>query len=349
MSVDYAKTTGTAKERRTLRARQCPHRIWLRATATVPGGPRLTTNPGPDGLYSRLDADPSLALAPIACNCKRHICPACGPRRRQEIRKHMKSGFDTGDPVRFLTVTCAPDAELLYSSDADWTTFNRKLGELIAAVRHSGIPIQYCRVIEGTKRGILHGHFLTTGLYIRKCTDKGRRKRGLPVGTGSGSPCYCDDDLPCVQKLAHRLGLGWVDVKLVDSPEKAMQYMMPYLSKAGASTDRPKGRQWYSYSHGWGDGRTLAAIHREYLSACRARWGNRHNDFLPPGVEIVSWQIITDPYHLARVIWKHGPPPRPPPAPPDPFVPHLAGRIWNPDTGEVFPMPPASRKPHYTR
>ena len=58
-----------------------------------------------DGLTYALDADPILLGAPIATNCKRLICPSCGPRRRAEILKHIRAGFHADEPLRFLTFT----------------------------------------------------------------------------------------------------------------------------------------------------------------------------------------------------------------------------------------------------
>ena len=56
-----------------------------------------------------------------------------------------------------------------------------------------------------------------------------------------------------------------------------------------------------------------------------------------PPAEVIRWQFIQPPHNREHVIWRHGPP-RPTLA--LHYPDHLAGRLWNPDTGEVFDLPP---------
>ena len=295
-----------------------------------------------DGLTYALDADPILLGAPIATNCKRLICPSCGPRRRAEILKHIRAGFHADEPLRFLTFTYP--WETGYESTAERVAAaNRDCRYFVQELRRRGFVVEYAKVIEFTKQGRVHMHALTRGSFIPKCTNAGRIKRGMPYGAGSGSPCYCSSDRPCLQALAWSAGFGFVDVRHVRNPEAAAAYIAKYLTKSCEDQCWPKYARRYTTSRRWA-AITLTGIHRQWIEHLQTKFGHIQAIATPPA-EVIRWQFIQPPHNREHVIWCHGPP-RPTLA--VHYPDHLAGRLWNPDTGEVFDLPPLAHNPDWT-
>ncbi len=88
--------------------------------------------------------------------------------------------------------------------------------------------LEYYAVKEPTKRGRLHLHAITFGPYLRKC------RRNLPGA--DANPCRrpggcANTGRPCVQAVAHHLGLGWVDIRKVRGQRHAAAYIAKYLGK----------------------------------------------------------------------------------------------------------------------
>jgi len=231
--------------------------------------------------------------APIATNCKRLTCKSCGPRRRAEILKHIRAGFPTDAPLRFLTFTYP--WETGYESTADGVAAaNRDFRYFVQELRRRGFVVEYAKVIEFTKRGRVHLHALTVGSFIPKCTDAGRRSHGLPVGRGSGSPCYCTAAKPCLQSLAWSAGFGFVDARRVPNPEAAAAYIAKYLTKSCADNRWPKYARRYTTSRRWAK-ITLAGIHRQWVEQLRAQHGNNLQAVCTPPAEVIAWQLIPRP------------------------------------------------------
>ena len=318
------------------RPRRCPQPIWLQPKISYPDLPRVS-HVGPNGLTYALDADPILLGAPIATNCKRWLCSACGPRRRAEVLKHIRAGFHADEPLRFLTFTY-PWHTAHKSTREGVAAANREFRYFVQEFRRRGFVIEYAKVIEFTKRGRVHLHALTRGSLIPKCTDRGRRKHGLPTGTGSGSPCYCTAAKPCLQSLAWSAGFGFVEIRYVKNPEQAAAYIAKYLAKSCADTQWPKYARRYTTSRRWAK-ITLAGIHRQWVEQLRAQYGHRMRDVCTPPAEVIAWQLIPPPHNREHVIWRHGPPVRNLTMH---YPDHLDGRLWNPDTGEVFDLPPVT-------
>jgi len=315
------------------RPRRCPQPIWLQPEIAYPQLPHVT-HVDAYGLTTPLDAPPTLRGAPIATNCKRLSCSACGRRRRAEILKHIRAGVATDDPARFLTFTYPSHADRGATADGI-AAANQDFRYLIQEMRRRGLVIEYAKVIEFTERGRIHLHALTRGSFLPKCNNAGRVKRGISTGAGSGSPCYCSAAAPCIQSLAWSAGFGFVDVRRVHNPEAAAAYIAKYLTKSCADTRWPKYARRYTTSKRWAK-ITLAGIHRQWVEQLRARHGHNLRTIAVPPAEVVAWHLIPPPHNREHVIWRHGPPRR---SLSWHYPDHLDGRIWNPDTGEVLAVP----------
>jgi len=265
---------------------RCPNPVYLEYIA--PGG------------------DPALGV--LATPCKRWACDHCGKGKRAEALKLARHVADTGrdwdprQPLRFVTLTrpMATPADI-HDSD-DWKRASADLSELVKAGRRrwsrpgATHKLEYLRVTESTKRGRIHLHLITWGHWVPKCTDKGRRARGLPTGKGSGSPCYCchhhrppaltrsggcavcETPRPCIQRLAHRHGWGWVEVRRIRSPKQAAVYVAKYLGKQAAE-DWPRHVRRLSYSRHAAGGATLGKIHAAWVAEVHRRMADpSHND-----------------------------------------------------------------------
>lgn len=229
--------------------------------------------------------------------CKRWRCSECGKGKRAEALKLIRAiaatgqAWDPRQPLRLITLT-RPRAKPNDLSDRDdCRRASEDVRELIKAWRRGGRTLEYARVLERTKRGRIHVHLLVWGHYVAKCSNRGRRARGLPTGPGSGSPCYCSDDRPCLQRLAWAHGWGWVDVRhprcadchtrgrrRCRHPEGVVGYVAKYLTKASDET-WPRHARRLSYSRAASGGLTLGLIHEGWIAQVHAqRQDATHND-----------------------------------------------------------------------
>lgn len=270
----------------------------------------------------------------IAVACKLWRCPDCGPGRRAEALTLIRQVARWGamkrprDPLRFITLTYPADVARSFDNPADVAASSRDFRELVKAWRRTGRTFEYVRVFERTKRGRIHIHVLMWGDYLPKCTDKGRRQRGLPTskdlrGTGYRPPCYCKGR--CIQALAWRAGFGYVDVRAVRSAEQAAAYLAKYLAKQSVA-DWPRYARRLSCSSQASGGVRLMDIHARRVERARRRGLAR----CAQAAAIAAGE--TPPPELPRsgVIWIGlEPTPRPPP---------WEGG-WCPVTGERLPDP----------
>ncbi|MCP3996377.1 MAG: hypothetical protein GY722_15165 [bacterium] len=211
-----------------------------------------------------------------------------------------------GSPARFVTLTYPNRDDRSFGDADEMKAASEDLRRFIQRMRRSGLEIEYCRAVECTKRGRVHFHLITWGSYIPKCTDKGRRARGLPYGRGSGSPCYCTDTRPCTQRAAWETGFGWAEVRKINSPEGASSYIAKYLSKQSADFRWPKYARRFSYSRNFAGGLTLGGIDAQWRQLMRER------------AEALGLPIMPDPDHWEGMIsrrewqrrpWRFGMPP----------------------------------------
>ena len=258
--------------------------------------------------------------------------------------KLMKAGFVPGEVHRLLTLTFET-AEGHEATREDMIASNEQVRALIRELRDRGYVVHYFKVPEFTKAGRIHFHLIIRGSYIPKCTDAGRREHGLPTGPRSDSPCYCTKERPCLQQLAWWQGFGWVEIRMVHSPKAAALYVSKYLGKTMGDVQFPKWAQRYSNSAEWAPGVTRANIHQEWVEKCRAKYGHLWRKPLELPAVSVGWELIPPPHNREHVIWAHGPPRRPLAFH---YPHHLAGRLWNPDTGEVFALPKPAPKPEWS-
>lgn len=266
----------------------------------------------------------------IRSPCKRWACAHCGTGKRAEAAKFITAGARHGvrarprQRLRFVTITYGRDRDLRFNRPEDVKQSSEDWRRFVQLWRRQGRELEYVRVLEKTKRGRIHIHAITWGDWLAKCTNKGRRARGLPTGPGSGSPCYCTDERPCIQRLAWRAGFGWVEVRQIKSPERAVAYVAKYLGKQTAA-DWPRHARRVSYSRRFADGLTLGDIHAGWIAAVRERLAELGTlEELPTGP--LRWEHVTHPGELTDT--------RAPPRPETPL--DRFGRPFNCHTGELL-------------
>jgi hypothetical protein len=139
-------------------------------------------------------------------------------------------------------------------------------------VRRTYGPLDYYAVKEHTKRGRLHLHALATGTYLPKC------RRTLPGGCIHGcAPCPAGGchraggclavptRRPCIQALAWRVGLGFVDVRMVHGEGAgAARYVGKYLGKQHIGQPWPRYSRRCSYSRNLAPGVTIGRLSAEW-------------------------------------------------------------------------------------
>lgn len=247
--------------------------------------------------------------------CKRYDCEACGPKRRARLHKLIRAGVkygmetNPGSPPRFVTLTYPVREDRSFDSAADMKAASQDFRRVIQRLRRSGVVIEYGRVVERTRTGRIHIHVISWGSYIPKCTDRGRRARGLPYGRGSGSPCYCTEQRPCIQRAAWAEGFGWVEVRKINSPKGASSYVAKYLSKQGSDHRWPKYARRFSYSRSFAGGLTLGIIDLEWLLEMTERAAAAGAAMMPPPT---YWDGFLSRREWQRRPWRFGmPPPHP--------------------------------------
>lgn len=292
--------------------------------------------------------------------CKRWACTHCGTGKRAEAAKFMHAGAahglarDPRQPLRFVTITYGRDRDMRFDRADDVRQSSEDWRRLVQMFRRQGRTMEYARVLERTKRGRIHIHAITWGDWIPKCTDRGRRSRGLPTTreikaaaaksgpvrtTGSlptqsarnvgetpaaaASPCYCTEARPCIQRLAWAAGFGWVEVRAIRSSGSAVAYTAKYLGKQ-TTADWPRYARRISYSRRFADGLTMGDIHAGWVATVRARLAELGElEEVPEGP--VRWIHLSHPgevYHTR--------------APPRLERPDHFGRPFNCHTGELL-------------
>lgn len=250
----------------------------------------VTACPQPIGriaVYAE-SADVAPASRQVWFPCNRYDCRVCGPGRRARVHKLIRAGVRVGlgampnHPARLITVTYPRRDDRSFDRAADMRAASEDWRRLVQRMRRAGVVLEYGRVVERTKAGRIHLHAITWGSYVPKCTDRGRRARGLQTGRGSGSPCYCAESRPCIQRAAWAEGFGWVEVRRIRSPKGASSYVAKYLSKQGADHRWPKYARRFSYSRRFAAGLTLGAIDADWREFLRARAAVAGVVMMPP-------------------------------------------------------------------
>ncbi len=245
-------------------------------------------------------------------DCKRYDCEVCGPKRRARLHKLIQEGVQYGmqqhprHPPRLVTLTYPNRDDRTFGDADDIKGASEDLRRLVQRMRRSGVEIEYGRVLECTKRGRIHLHLITWGSYIPKCTDKGRRTRGLPYGKGSGSPCYCTPERPCIQRAAWESGFGWVEVRKINSPKGASSYIAKYLSKQGTDIRWPRYARRFSYSRNFAGGVTLSIIDERWRQLMRERAEELGLPIMP---DPSYWEGMISRREWQRRPWRFGMPP----------------------------------------
>lgn len=280
----------------------------------------------PDGRLARGEV--------ILKGCGQWACEACGPKRLIEVFKLIEAGIEEArrlrpdDPQRFLTLTYPNSRDLRFESAEDLKQASRDLRHLAEALRKLGFEFEYSRVFESTKRGRVHIHVISWGDRLPKCTPRGANQRG--IRGKAQHDCYCTDEKPCIQRVAHRIGLGFIDIRAIRNRKQARNYMLKYVTKVTRKARWPRYARRFSKSNRFAP-TTLREIHETYRALILKKLEDE--DRLrqpPPGATIIFWEF--DP----------PPPLRPPPlglirhqrGPPIP-----ADAILNPTTGELLPIP----------
>lgn len=177
----------------------------------------------------------------IAARCRSWTDPGCGLRLRGLHVDLVKAGIahhaERGRFARFLTITFPADDGAQVDVARDVARCSAIVARFIQEIRRTHTPrIEYYAAKEATKRGRLHVHLVTTGPYLRKCSH-----RGQAGGCHGPNGCITNHRRPCIQATAHRLGLGWVDVRRITGAGEAAAYVAKYLGKQ-------VGQQWPHYS-----------------------------------------------------------------------------------------------------
>ncbi len=243
---------------------------------------------------------PPIPLFETSARCWRWDCAGCGPGRRVEAYKIVKGGIEQAMAAypktvaaRFVTFTYPNSRDLRLENPGHLRIAHRDLAKFIQQLRRThGRNIEDVWVTEPTKRGRIHFHVVFTGpIFLRKCTDGGRRSRGLRTGPGSGSPCYCSPERPCVQRLAWDQGMGWVKVETVRSAAKGAAYLAKYLAKGSGNHRWPRYSRRMSRSRQWGS-LTFGALRREFIESVRSmRRAQGLPADLPDDLDLV-WTLI---------------------------------------------------------
>ena len=276
--------------------------------------------------YRVRDMEPVIAEV----NCKRYSCEDCGPGRRARVVRLIRQGVRYGRamhpnaPARLITLTYPLEVPADFNNRAHMIRTSERLRRLVQRLRRSGLELEYGRLPEATKRGRIHLHLITWGDFVPKCTDNGRRARGLPTGRGSGSPCYCRSDRPCLQRAAWAEGFGWAEVRAVRSVEAAAKYVAKYLVKQTDLQQWPRYARRFSYSKRFAGGETMGSLEQAWFDAI---------------LEVMT-PLQRLERELAQVIWMGLHKRRLPHEEPPPLIyrPPPPGMMWA-ETGELLPIP----------
>jgi len=193
----------------------------------------------------------------VAARCRSWGDPGCGRRLRALHLAFIKAGVAwhavRGLFARLVTVTFPTDDGAQVDDPNHVARCTGLISKFVQEIRRTHSPrLEYYAVKESTKRGRLHVHLVTTGPYLRKCRHRwggcdGPRGCRTRLAQWETSDRRRRRPKPCVQAIAHRLGMGWVDVRKVQSGRQAAGYLAKYLGKqVGAEWPRYSRRSSYS-------------------------------------------------------------------------------------------------------
>lgn len=276
-------------------------------------------------------------LETVRVRCKSWREPGCGRWLRQLHGRLIEAGYTAhpGQVWRFLTLTWPTDEGALVTSAADCASTSLAFRRWVQAVRRTYGPLDYYVVKEATRRGRLHLHALATGVYLPKCRST------LPGGCVFGCDpcragachrpagcCAAPGRRPCIQALARRYGIGYLDIRMVRGEGRgAARYVGKYLGKQHIGQRWPRHSRRCSYSRHLAPGVTIGRLAVEWQAAAYAR-GVEAGHIAP------RYPYPLDPtftrYRLASDLWRRGPPVAwlIPPA-----------SLMDPDTGEIIEAP----------
>lgn len=155
--------------------------------------------------------------------CKRWSCPQCGPRKKHELARRIKRA----KPTRFLTLTvrnptAPPTPDAVNKGDFDspepppdprhaYDQTRRKCSELFRHFAKLGKKQEYVRILEQTKTGWPHYHYLMRGQHFWPQAE--------------------------ISSVWKRLtGSYVVDIQFVGNQTKSVSYVAKYLTKADGVT-----------------------------------------------------------------------------------------------------------------
>ncbi len=157
---------------------------------------------------TRLDASNDRDLASdvrcCRCLCRSWNCPYCGRRRKRLERRRfcelLRLAARKNARARFYTFTAPPGSELFVEE------FQRRLRRLIQILRRSRLLWHEWRSVWGVdpETGSIHRHLVAIG-----------------------GPFI---DKALLGSLAERVGLGFIDVRLVDPTEDDRRALSAYLA-----------------------------------------------------------------------------------------------------------------------
>ena len=240
------------------------------------------------------------------CGC--WVCEGCGRRLRVLHRQLIETAWPFQATLgatfaRLLTVTWPTDTGALLSNRQDCANTSVMFARLVQEIRRTHSPrIEYYQVKESTKRGRLHVHALCFGPYLRKC------RRTVPGGCVLGCPAPCPNPChraggcqagpgrePCVQAVAHRLGLGWVDIRKVRGQRHGANYIAKYLGKDHVGQRWPRYSRRASYSRRFAP-TTIGRLSKEW-SRRAYEAGVAAGHIIPqafPTAEHTRWRLLSD-------------------------------------------------------
>jgi len=278
------------------RPTQCRHPVRI---AWVAAGPALTDR----------------RLGTISTRCKSWGCAGCGRRLRQLHGQLIELAFRDhqarGDTIaRFITVTWPTDVGALLASAADCANTSLMFRRWVQAVRRQYGRLDYYVVKEPTRRGRLHLHAVAFGVYLHKC------RRNLPGGCVLGHGAECSNPChraagclaepgrrPCVQELAHRAGLGWLDIRMVRGEHHAAAYVGKYLGKDHIGHRWPRHSRRASYSRRFAP--TTIGVLGAAWSARAFELGVAAGHLTPRPPPPAGWETS---WHLLSELMRRGPP-----------------------------------------
>jgi len=98
----------------------------------------------------------------MAITCKRWRCRFCGP---QKVRKLAAITRDAA-PTTLITLTVNPKCH--HSPHDAWRMVQPKIARLVAKIRRNQKEFEYLRVLEATKKGWPHWHFVARTGWIEQ-------------------------------------------------------------------------------------------------------------------------------------------------------------------------------------